>query len=336
MISITTVAKAAGVSAMTVSRVINNSPYVSEKTRQKVEEVIRTLDYHPNILARNLSRRGKSRTIALLLKYEHFLFVDYFMRILKGIEEAVEKHDHDLILWRYNPEERKSYVNMIRWYHSGLIKGVIVIAPTKGEHLLRTLVEQKVPFVIIGNRMDPSYNLVDVENERGAYVAVEHLINLGHKRIGFIAGWEDEPNANERKDGYIQALLDHRLPIQKELMVTGYFEEERGAKAMEKLLSLNPGTRPTAVFAANDLMAIGAMRAIQKTGLKVPDDIAVVGFDDIDIAARVSPALTTIHQPMQDLGEFAAKSLITNEGDFGPIRKIFGVQLVVRESSGVK
>ncbi|MBN1384607.1 MAG: LacI family DNA-binding transcriptional regulator [Elusimicrobia bacterium] len=331
-VTIKTVAKVAGVSPMTVSRVINESPFVNPKTREEIKKVIRDLNYQPNMLARAFSQRRKEQMIGLVVQYRYFSYTSYFMEILRRIESTVDKLRHDMILFNIHTV-RENIANLTKWYHSGLIKGFIIIAPKENDPLIQRLIEEKVPFIIIGSKWQfPGVNFVDVENEQGAYMAVSYLIKLGHKRIGFIGGPENRTDAEERKKGYIRAISDHNLPIYGHLMVKGDFNEKTGAKEVKSLINSN--IRPTAIFAANDLIAIGAMKTIKEHKLKIPRDISIIGFDDIDMATQAVPSLTTVHQPIGKLGEIAAEFIINSDDNKinQNLQKILKVRLVKRES----
>jgi len=336
--TIKTVASLAGVSAMTVSRVTNNSPLVKESTRKRVLKAIEELNYHPNIFASHFPVRGKIRAIGLVIKnfaFDYFLSVDYFAEILSGIQQTVGENGYDLIIYNVNPFDNKD-CDVSKWFHSGMVQGFIMIVPQNNDPVVNQLLSENIPFVILGSRKGFEHlNYIDVENENGGYLAAKHLIDLRHERIALIQGPADRSDAGEREDGFRRALQDTNVPLNKDYIVRGNFTEKSGFEAATALLANQPA--PTAIFAANDLMAIGAMKAIQQKGLIIPRDISVVGFDDIKLASEVSPALTTIRQPIKEIGSLGAKFLMSESDIKNEKMKMrLPVSLVERESSAAR
>ena len=330
-ITISDIAEKAGTSKMTVSRVLNNHPYVNSKTRQKITDLMKHLKYHPNPTAVNLSKMSP-QTIALIIQHEHLFTTYYFSEVLQGVEKCADDHSFNLIIFNYSTRQELEIDRITSWYYGKFIKGFLVLAPPQGSELVKRFKAEKIPFVVIGahagfNKVD----FIDVENLNGAFHATEYLINLGHKNIGFIAGPADRGDARERELGYRKALSKYKLKFDPENIVCGYFSEDRGYQAMMQLLSREP--RVTAVFAANDLMAKGALSAIRDSKLEVPRDISIIGFDDINVASQLYPPLSTVKQPMFRLGEEAARFLIeTDEKQKSKLTRVLPTELIIRES----
>jgi DNA-binding LacI/PurR family transcriptional regulator len=329
------VARLAGVSRTTVSFVLNDVPGVkiSEETRQRVFEASRDLDYYPTAAARSLAS-GKTQRIGLILGLgQQRLAADAFLpTFLQGVTASVHRRGYLLMLQL--PEDvpsREAYVRLIREQQ---VDGLILSGPRSDDPLLQQLAEEQFPLILHGRVNGSQFPCVDVDNQAGAYQAVAHLIRLGHRRIGFISNAPfSYSGAGDRFAGYRQALAEHGIPLDEGLVRRGAFLPETGRVAMEGLLSLLE--RPTAVFAASDVVAIGAMSAIQSAGLNIPDDVAVVGFDDIFLAAHTHPPLTTVRVPAYGLGWTAAEILIALiEGDEETSSVTLDTELVIRTSCG--
>lgn len=329
------VAEIAGVSRSTVSRVINESPHVRADTREKVWRAIEASGYQPHAAARSLVT-NRTRTISVLIpEAVNTLFSDpFFPLVLRGATDACNAHRYHLMLSLFTDSAERQDIYR-RVLHSGLVDGVIVASSPLDDPLIPDLQEDGVPFVSIGRYSDETIHYVDVDNVGGAQVATEHLIRLGHRRIATITGPLDAVAGQDRLKGYRQALGARRISVQDELIVEGDFTEGGGAAAARQLLS----TSPSAIFAASDMMAIGALRVIHDAGLQIPEDIALVGFDDIPAASVVEPALTTVRQSIKRLGSMAVEMLLSvleNErDDEAPIhRVVLPTELVVRDSCG--
>ena len=326
------IAKLSGVSRSTVSRVINLDPHVSEDTRERVWEVIRRVNYHPNVAARGLAA-GRTRVLGLVIPTGvAALFTDpYFPILIQGVTSACNAHDHSVMLWLAEPEYERRAIRQIM--HNGLIDGVIVAAMLVDDPLVEALTNSEMPFILVGRHpTNPKVSYIDVDNKSGTVAALEHLFRLGHCRIGTITGPQNVIAGSHRREGYLSVLSAHGVKPEADLIVEGDFSEMSGYHAMRQLLP----HRPDAVFAASDIMAVGAMRAIREAGLRVPEDIAVAGFDDMPFAARTDPPLTTVRQPIQRTGVLAAETLIDliEHPDSRPRRVVLPVELVVRASCG--
>jgi LacI family transcriptional regulator len=329
------VGQLAGVSRSTVSRVVNGHPSVSSEVRERVWDVIRETGYQPHAAARSLVTR-RTRIIGVIIPESVAkLFVDpFFPLLLGGITATCNTRDYHLMLSLFNgpanPEELYR-----RLVHSGHLDGVVVASARLDDPLVCRLLQDQVPFILVGRHVDDRVRYVDVDNVGGARMAVDHLIRLGHRRIATISGPLGTPAGADRLAGYRSALQSSRISPLEELAVEGDFTKGSGATGMQRLLP----AQPSAVFCASDSMAIGALETIREAGLRVPEDIALVGFDDVPVATAVEPALTTVRQPIEGLGTMAAQlllSLVENPPD-EPMpgqRIILPAKLIVRNSCG--
>jgi len=329
------VARLAGVSRSTVSRVINNQPNVRPQTRERVWQAIRKSGYQPHAVARSLVT-NRTQIIGLVTpETVTTLFVDpFFPLLLRGATEACNTHQYQLMLSLFTgpADQQEMYQRVLR---NGYLDGVIVASTSLDDRLIPNLLRDRIPFVSVGRYPNERVHYVDVDNVGGARIAVEHLIRLGHRRIATITGRLDMIAGEDRLSGYRQALEARRIPVEEELIVKGDFTESTGMVSMQRLLAVSP----SAVFVASDAMAIGALKALHQAGRRVPEDIALVSFDDIPIAAAVEPALTTVRQPIRRLGAMAVEVLVgllkgPPEAE-PPIQKIIlPTELVVRKSCG--
>ena len=329
------IAKLAGVSRSTVSRVVNEHPNVRASVRSRVLRVIESTGYQPNAAARTLASQ-RSRMLGLVLprSVSSFFSDPYFPRLTQGVAQACNQYDYTLGLFLISTkeDEEKIYPRISR---KGLLDGLLVQAGKIGDHLIDQLMDSNVPFVIAGRPSqthDVSY--IDVDNVEAAQNAVSHLVRLGCQRIGMISGMPLSTVSVDRKEGYCRALTERGRDLEANLIAEGDYTEAGGYYAMQKLLS----AKPDAVFASSDLMAIGAMRAVREAGLRIPEDIALVGFDDLSMAASTNPPLTTIRQPISQFGFSAVEILIDLiENGIKPARRvIMATELVIRDSCGAK
>ncbi len=329
------VATLAGVSRTTVSFVLNNVPGVkiSEETRQRVLDAARQLNYYPTAAARTLAS-GKTQRIGLVLgEGQRRLAADAFLpTFLQGVTASIHRRGYLLVLQlAEDVPSHEAYVRLIREQQ---VDGLILSGPRSGDPLLEELAEDQFPLILHGQLENCPLPCVDVDNKAGAYQAVTHLLGLGHRRIGFISNAPlSYSGVVDRFVGYQQALTEHDLPIEDELVGIADFLPETGQAAMEQLLDLP--TPPTALFAAGDVVAIGAMSAVHGRGLRVPEDVAVVGFDDIFLASHAHPPLTTVRVPAYGLGWTAAEVLVSLiEGDEDVASVTLDTELVIRKSCG--
>lgn len=327
------IAQLSGFSRSTVSRVINNDPNVRDSTRQRVLEVIQSTNYSPNLAARGLAA-GRTQILGLVIPQEVLsLFSDpYYPILIKGVAAACNALDYSVMLWLADPEFERH--TMSRMLDNSLLDGVLVAAAIEDDPIIAALRERTMPFVTVGrlpHHDDISY--IDVDNKQGALDAVTHLLRMGHRRIACIRSPLNTGVGLDRLAGYFEALERRNVAVEAELIVEGDFTEMSGYVAVQRLLP----HRPDAIFAFSDNMAMGAMRALREAGVLVPDDLALVGFDDIPQSARVVPPLTTVRQPTERVGRLAAEMLIEaiERPDEGPRRVILPTELVIRQSCGL-
>lgn len=303
-VTIVDVAQKAGVSLGTVSRVINNDVHVAPGTRERVLAVTRELGYVANRQARGL-KGSKTNVIGMLVPD---LGTGYIGEIIHGIDAELALSQLDLMLFTTHRTAIKeaSYVaNMVQ----GMVDGLLLVLPRNPVDYMGTLTRRNFPFVLIDHQgTGAPCPAVGAANWQGGYNATEYLIKLGHKRIGFITGSMDLGAAKERLDGYRSALHVHHIPDHASLIYEGAFFQADGYSGARVLLDLD--FPPTAIFASNDVMAMGAMDAVRSRGLRVPEDISIIGFDDIPQAASVRPSLTTVRQPLEEMGRLATQMLL--------------------------
>ncbi|MDE5415060.1 LacI family DNA-binding transcriptional regulator [Alkalihalobacterium chitinilyticum] len=333
MTTIKDIAKAAGTSVTTVSRALNGHSDVSAKTMKHIKEIADRLNYSPNVVARSLVMK-KSKTIGLLVSEisregtkDNFTF-----EVLCGINDCAAEYEYDPILFNTNTSKQriKSYTQLCR---ERKVDGVILQGMKKDDPYLIEVVESDIPCVLIDIPITgKNVGYVSTNNQLGARRAIEHLVELGHQHIGFINGHEQAYVSEERFKGYKQAIQEAGLELREEWVVNGQFSERTAEFTAKKLLATYP--QITALFCASDLMALGAVRAANSLGRKVPDSLSIVGFDDIVLAQYASPALTTISQNKYLMGYQAANMLIglleekeTNKS------VLIENQLIVREST---
>ncbi|NTV65232.1 MAG: LacI family transcriptional regulator [Oscillochloris sp.] len=334
-ITIEEIARLADVSRSTVSRVLNNHPSVRPQVRARVLDVMRAQDYTPNAAARSLAS-ARSHVLGLVIpRSAAQIFTDpFFALALQGINEACVACGYFLMLSMVTAEREEGfYEQVLRGQH---LDGILMLSSDIDDPLLPRLHRDRVPLVLIGQHPYLERIVsVDVDNQAGAHTAVEHLIRLGHRRIATISGPLMMTAGLARRDGYQQALLAAGIPICPDLQVEGDFTQEGGYAAMRRLLAL--AERPQAVFVASDTMAFGAMRALSEAGLRAPGDLALIGFDDLPAAAYSSPPLTTVHQPIGELGAGAVRiliNLIETPESPPPQISLLQAKLVVRASCG--
>jgi LacI family transcriptional regulator len=326
------IAKLSGVSRSTASRAINNDPNVSDVTREAVLRVVRLTNYVPNAAARGLAA-GRTRVIGLVIPLGvSALFTDpYYSILIQSVSSACNSYDYSVMLWLAEPEHERRQIRQI--VHSSAIDGVIVVPMLTEEALVQALSGSRLPFVLVSRYLAQArVNYVDADNIRGARDAVRHLLRLGRTRIATITGPHNTIAGIDRLSGYTQALREYGLPIEPGLIADGAFSEAGGYHAMRDLLPRSPD----AVFVAGDAMAIGALRALREVKLRVPDDVALVTFDDTPLAANAEPPLTTIRRPTHQLGRLAVETLIQliDYPDSAPHRIVLPTELVVRSSCG--
>jgi len=326
------VAQLAEVSKATVSRVLNNSPKVTEKTREKVMKAIKESGYYPSATARRLTT-NKAETIGLIIPtpQDTTFGNPFYTEILRGFTHQAKIESYDLLLFI-----NEYQFNYSRLFHDRRVDGLLLVGIKRNDKGITQLSKNKFPYVLTGKIDYKEANYVDADNKGGAYQAVSYLANLGHKKIAYLGGSFEFTFNQERFEGYLKAFKEHNLKYGKELTMESINTQESGYEAMHKLLESS--SIPTAVFVANDLDAIGAMKAIREKGLRIPKDIAVIGFDDIQLASYIEPPLTTVRQPIYEMGITAISLLVQLiEGKKKePLKVELPTQLIIRESSGEK
>ncbi len=330
-VTIADVAEIAQVSKMSVSRVINGQPGVSEKTRQRILEVIEQTGYVPNS-GPNLRPVG-SKLVALLVPD---ITTTYMGEILRGVSGAAERLNYGLMLYTQgavsNIQRTSHYLSILS---SSQVDGVLLVVPHDYEVIVDDLKQHDLPYVIIDHHSntgdEPS---VTATNRKGVLDAMRHLLALGHRRIGFITGRMDIVCSHDRLQGYRDGLAEVGLPIDQELIREGDFLQASGFLNTQAFLQLPEP--PTAIVASNDIMALGAMDAAKDVGLIIGHDISLVGFDDIDMASQTHPPLTTVRQPLAAMGETALDILVTllYERTVLTTRRELPTELIIRESTG--
>ena len=331
-ITIRDVARAAGVSVATVSRVLNGSGPASAAARSRIQAAARELRYSPNAAARTLSTRV-TRTIGVLLPDLHG---EYFSEVIRGADQEAQRQGFHLLV--SNSHDDRAELEAAMRAMRGRIDGLVVMWPDADPPGLADNVSDALPVVLVNSPVEAAagahtVETIGVDNYGGAYAMVRHLASLGHRRIALLAGGSRNLDARERRRGYRAALRDADLPIEASLEQKGDFSEAAGYRLGAALVQLAP--RPTALFAANDAMAIGALAALHEAGVHVPRDMAIGGFDDIPVARYMSPPLTTVHVDNAALGARAVSRLIESaRGHDGVARETLPATLVVRASCG--
>lgn len=333
-LTIRDIANMAGVSRSTISLAINDSPKVKKQTKQRILKIIEDVGYHPNVMARGLVG-NKTNVIGLIVPQISHVFADYyFSETVSGVLDEVTQRNYHLLV-EAATEQFVQMRSAHRLYEERRIDGLLFVGNLTTDTYILDLCEAGIPICLV-NSVLPKLSTVLADNTEGSAEAVAHLYRKGHRRIGLIKGLDNVTTGVDRYYGYQLALARLGIPFDPKLVAFGNFSEESGYEAMRNLLRIqNP---PTAVFTTNDMMAIGAMNAIQEKGLSVPGDIAIVGGDDIRLARYFKPSLTTIRQPMYSIGRMATDLLLKliNDDSEGPIKQMVKTELVVRESCGSK
>lgn len=324
------VARVAGVSVATVSRALNGAENVLPDTRQRILDVARELRYSPSGAARSLITR-RTDTIGALLPDLHG---EFFSELIRGIDQAARARGLHLLLSSSHDDADEAAAALRAM--NGRVDGLVVMSPHADDDFLSQNLPPALPAVLLNSGVSkPTQRVFAVDNFGGARAMTEHLVRSGRRRIAFLGGPQANFEARERERGYRAGLVDGREPW----ILEGDFSESAGERAGAALLALPAAGRPDAVFAANDIMAIGLLGALQAGGVRVPADIALAGFDDIPVARYVSPGLTTMHVPIAALGQQALDALadaLDNPQSLVADSTVMPVQLVVRGSCGGK
>ena len=332
MATVKDVADLAGVSTATVSRVLNNHPQVADETRSRVLWAMEQLGYQPNRVARRL--RMKSTQILGLIISD--IANPFFTSVVRGIEDVAYANEYSLFLCNSDEDPAKEalYVDVLQ---AERVAGIIISPADENSTSCEPLLRNALPITVMDRRLRLfDVDTVLVDNVKGACQATSHLIHLGHHRIGLIGGPSQITTGRERREGYEKALSEHGVELDQRLIKIGDFKQYSGYQKACELLEMDD--RPTAIFTANNLMTLGALNAIHEKGLKVPQDVAIVGFDDMPWAPSLDPPLTAVAQPTYELGCTAANLLLRRIADKD--RKIVEMKLeptlIIRESCGYK
>jgi LacI family transcriptional regulator len=331
-LTIKDIAKIAGVSTMTVSRVINNERYVKTETKDRVLKTISEYGYEPNFFAKSLKSK-KSKTIGLIIgDVEN----PYYSRLAKGVIDVAEASDYNVIVCnsKYNAELSEKYVNML--IKKG-VDGVLIATVDVYNELVNKLNKRDIPFVLITRKLDlPAINYITADDYLGGQIAAQYLVNLGHKKIFFLKAanvW----GANERIRAFTDVLKENNIYYDD-----GYFSDylenlEQSYNVTKKFLSEEKNKNFTAIIGGNDFLAIGAMEAIIESGLNIPEDISLIGYDNLNITAILKVPLTTVKQPKLRFGELATERIIKmienhDETKLNPQKLVINPELVIRKS----
>lgn len=327
------IAEAVGLSAMTVSRALNNRSNVDEKTREKILKTARRMGYIPNHTAKSLVTKKTFIIGVVIPEIAH----TFFAEVVSGIEKVAYKMNYQLLLTN-SAEDAGREKKVLETLQSQRVDGILISCSetTKDFSYYKKIIQTGLPLVFFDRCVKGlGASTVSVDDRTGSKESTRHMISHGYKKIAYLRG-PDIPLGNERLEGYLEGLRENSLPVHKEWIVESGFREKGGYEAMKNLLSLPADKRPRAVMAVNDPAAIGAIQAIEESGLSIPGDIAICGFSD-DIRARLlNPGLTTVKQPAERIGKTAAEKLIRQiENDDEPVESLnLSTSLVIRESCG--
>ena len=329
-ISLKEVAEKAGVSIATVSRVINNSPSVNLQTRTRIQKIIKELNYSPNRVAKRLRNRNTSSKLlgVLIPDIQNPFYVD----VLRGIEDVAYLHQYALIVCNFSQDEEKErmYLDLMK---SESIDGLISAPTHERDPYVEDMARSGLPMVCVDRDLaDIDVDSVLVDNRKGAFLAVDHLAKNGYKRIAYISGIPKLPSSRDRELGYKDALLENKLRVDDKLIKHGDSRHESGVKLCAELLELEQP--PDAIFAGNNLITLGALETIHMRGLRIPGDIAIIGFDDMQWAISLNPPLSAVRQPAYNIGKCAAEQLISriDNPERPTSQMILKTELMIRNS----
>jgi DNA-binding LacI/PurR family transcriptional regulator len=330
--TIADIARIAGVSKSTVSRALNDSPLIGEKTKERIRAIAKEKSFQINLPARRLSTK-ESRTIAFVTHGQHkeFSFADLFtLEIISSISRALAEDHYDLLMVQVDPYACCDW--SADYLDTGRADGFILMTSTRKSAHVKSLLEMKYPFIVWGMPMPGhSYCSVTGDDFSGGKLAGEHLLRSGRRKIAFLGGPADEMEVQRRYEGFAAAFQEAGLELEQERVGYGDYSTESGAATMRQLLERSPDL--DAVFANSDLMAMAAMDALRESGRRVPDDVAVVGYDNLSIAQVSNPPLTTINQNLPQAGRLLAKNLIQYLRTGVVTNAVLPVDLVVRKSA---
>ena len=330
MITIKDIAKAVGVSASTVSRALTGSPLVSDETRSRILDVARSLGYERNELARALVK-GASGAIGLVVPD---ITNPFFSDVARGVSDIAERAGYGVILCNTDGrvDRELSYVRLMRRKR---VDGLLVCSATLDAPFVQDLTAAGTPFVLVSRMSaDPDVPYVITDDRAGARLAVEHLVDLGHRRIGFIGGPENVQASRDRMRAYRDVLSEQAISARSEWSHHADFTQAAGRQVGQQILA--QADRPTAIFAANDVTALGVLEVAEGLGLRVPEDLSLVGYDDISYASLPRIQLTTVAQPAVEMGQIASDWLFSRieSDDVPPLQRVLSPRLVVRSTTG--
>lgn len=331
------IARLAGVSRSTVSRVVNGDHRVSDDSRARVQDVIQRTNYHPNAAARSLASR-RTRVLGLLVSQAvgSLFFDPFYPLLIQGAADGCNSVGYNLAMLMDTSDDGSAveqlYQRVIRGRH---VDGLILACHAVDDPIVPLLVEDRIPFVLVGRHPGAEVSFVDVDSRGAAREAVAHLLGHGYRRIAMICGQPNLIASIDRHAGYVNALQEAAIPPDPSRVVFADFTQRGGHQAMQTLLQ-NPVGLPDAVFAASDALAMGALAAIREAGWRVPEEIAVMGFDGLTAGADVQPPLSTVTQPVADLGREAVRMLLATieQPDRAPEQCFLPTQLTLRRSCG--
>lgn len=331
MPSLHDVARAAGVSVATVSHVINSTRYVSPELTARVRRALADLNYYPNLVAKGL-RTHRTQTIGFLTSD---ITNPFYPGVAKGASDVAAEHGYSVIL-RDVGEGKNSASEINFWLQQRQVDGLLFTSTHMDDEVIASLQYRGVPFVLINRRLrEVRTNYVGIDNESGMLQAVQHLVNLGHEKIGFVCGIPTSTAGQARMNGFLKAARRYGLETGEDLMYQGHYLLEDGYDAVRHFLRVRPDI--SAIVAANDLMALGAWRCLAKLGVGVPDEVSIVGFDDVAPASMGPFGLTTVRCPQYEMGAAAARMLLEifeEEHSVAPRHIVFPVHLIVRDTTG--
>lgn len=324
------VAKHAGVAPITVSRVVNDSGYVSEETRKRVTTAIQALNYIPNKLSQSL-RFQQTNMVTLLVSD---ITNTFWTTVTRGVEDVCNAHNLNLILCNTD-EKPKKLENYVHHQLQNQTDGLILVPTGKASDIIELIMQNNIPLVILDRELpDVEANTVISDNEAGAYQLTRYLIELGHQKIGILSGQKTIYTAVQRVKGYRQALAKHNIPIDEGLILFGGFSQQEGYEMADALLGRHSDRWPTALFAGNNFIAIGILKWLYEHQYRVPEDISLVSFDDLPYDILRGPFVTTVSQNPYDMGIKSAELLIEqiNDRSVSPRKAILPVELAIHKS----
>jgi LacI family transcriptional regulator len=327
------VAKKAGVSFITVSRVLNNKGYVKKETREKILKTIEDLDYYTNHIGQAL-RKKNVKTIGIVIPEPPHVPVhgaDFYNMLLAGIDRFIMAHEYDMLLSSYSLNDVR--IDYLRLFFQKKVDGLILFLPDMRYLKTSKITENNIPCVIVGERTkDKKISFVDADNFDGMFRITDYLLARGFKKLAFIKGIGFMQCSVDRYRGFLKAMKKHNIAVDPDLIIEGDFTNACGAKAIETLIARKK--LPDGILCSNDLMALGVLSHARNAGIRIPEKMSIVGFDDINITEYTDPPLSTIRQPLFEMGYHAAEILFNSIKNPGaPIeQKIFPVELIMRKS----